>query len=286
MSQEQSDDSAWFRDIDPHDVDAAATAITNGTAEHPQNWPTQAVASGAVEDATAYYQLLHDAAITATQTAIESYEASDDRQLRQCLTAMDDVERTANELTERLIEWGGSRVTSSHTLDKVRELADITPSTPAETRLRSLATRVLMLHEERDDLRAYIETQAATVAPNLASMAGPVLATRLIELAGGLNSLARKPAGTIQVLGAEDALFAHLEGRASAPKHGVIFTHEYVRGTRPADRGSAARAFAGKLAIAARIDHYSGTHKQSVHDELTDRIETIRARETEDTDTI
>lgn len=284
MSKEQSDNPAWFSDIDPDDIDAAATAITNGAAEDPQNWPTQAVESEIVEDTTTYYQLLHDAAITATQNAVESYEASDDRQLRHCLTAMDDVERTANELTERLTEWGGSRIDDSDTgVDTVRELADITPSTPVETRLTSLATQVLMLYEERDDLRTYIETQAATVAPNLTAMAGPVLATRLIELAGGLKSLARQPAGTIQVLGAEDALFAHLEERASAPKHGAIFTHEYVRGTHPANRGSAARAFAGKLAIAARIDHYSGTHKQSIHDELTDRIETIRARNKEDT---
>lgn len=283
MSEEQSDNPAWFSDIDPTDIGAAATAIADGTADHPRNWSMQAVESGVVEDTTAYYQLLHDAAIKATQTAIESYEASDDRQLRQCLTAMDDVKRTANELTERLVEWGGSRINSSDTeLDKVRELADMTASTPAETRLISLATRVLMLHEEGDDLRTYIETHAATVAPNLTVMAGPILATRLIELAGGLESLARQPAGTIQVLGAEDALFAHLEGRASAPKHGVIFTHEYVRGTRPADRGSAARAFAGKLALAARIDHYSGTYKQPIHDELTNRIETIQTRAGDD----
>jgi nucleolar protein 56 len=110
-------------------------------------------------------------------------------------------------------------------------------------------------------------------------MAGPVLAARLLSLAGGLESLAKKPAGTVQVLGAEDALFAHLRGRGSSPKHGVIFTHEYVRGTHPDHRGSAARAFAGKLAIAARIDYYSGEFKQSVHDDLTERMATIRERE-------
>jgi len=61
------------------------------------------------------------------------------------------------------------------------------------------------------------------------------------------------------VLGAEDALFAHLRGHAPSPKHGAIYTHDYVRGTHPEQRGSAARALAGKLTIAARIDHYSGT---------------------------
>jgi nucleolar protein 56 len=109
-------------------------------------------------------------------------------------------------------------------------------------------------------------------------MAGAVLAARLIALAGGLETLAKKPSGTVQVLGAEDALFAHLAGRAPSPKHGVIYTHEAVRGTRPADRGSAARALAGKLAIAARIDHYAGDLRPSLHEDLRDRMATIRAR--------
>jgi len=80
------------------------------------------------------------------------------------------------------------------------------------------------------------------------------------------------------VLGAEDALFAHLRGHGTSPKHGVIFTHEYVRGTIPDERGSAARALAGKLSIAARIDHYSGEYNPELEAELDRRIERIRTR--------
>jgi len=105
-----------------------------------------------------------------------------------------------------------------------------------------------------------------------------VLAARLLDLAGGLESLAKKPSGTVQVLGAEDALFAHLRGRAPSPKHGVIFTHEAVQGTHPEHRGSAARALAGKLTIAARIDHYSGDLRPELEAELVGRIDTIQAR--------
>ncbi|MDL0141772.1 hypothetical protein PNR39_03900, partial [Halobacterium salinarum] len=83
------------------------------------------------------------------------------------------------------------------------------------------------------------------------------------------------------VLGAEDALFAHLRGHAPSPKHGVIYTHEYVRGTHPDQRGSAARALAGKLTIAARVDHYSGDRRPDLEAELDARMERIRARETE-----
>jgi nucleolar protein 56 len=119
---------------------------------------------------------------------------------------------------------------------------------------------------------------APDVAPNLSAIAGPVLAARLIALAGGLGALAKKLSGTLQVMGAEDALFAHLRGRAPSPKHGVIYTHEYVRGTAPSERGSAARAVAGKLAIAARVDHYSGERKPEIDAELDERIERIRSR--------
>jgi len=146
--------------------------------------------------------------------------------------------------------------------------------------LRSLAGRVVDLETEAASLEAYVERQAPVVAPNLTALAGPLLAARLISLAGGLESLAKKPSGTVQVLGAEEALFAHLRGHASSPKHGIIFTHEAVRGTRLKDRGSAARALAGKLSIAARIDHYSGDYRPELEAELAERMETIRARAT------
>ena len=86
----------------------------------------------------------------------------------------------------------------------------------------------------------------------------------------------------MQVLGAEDALFAHLRGHGSSPKHGVIYTHEYVHGTHPEERGSAARALAGKLTLAARVDHYSGEMKPELQAELDERIATIRARRTDE----
>jgi nucleolar protein 56 len=148
-------------------------------------------------------------------------------------------------------------------------------------RLASLARLVRDLDDEAQALRNHVERTAPEIAPNLAALAGPVLAARLIALAGGLKQLARKPAGTVQVLGAEEALFAHLRGQAPSPKHGVIFTHEAVSGTHPEHRGSAARALAGKLSIAARIDHYSGDRRPELEAELHDRIERIKERDVE-----
>jgi len=198
---------------------------------------------------------------------------------------MDDAERTANELAERVVEWGRTRFEDVPAgVGGVRTLADADPDDPAAARIVALAGRAAALADEADALRAFVRRTAPSVAPNLAEMAGPVLAARLMALAGGLEELARKPSGTVQVLGAEDALFAHLAGHAPSPKHGVIYTHEYVRGTRPEDRGSAARALAGKLAIAARIDHYAGEYRPEVHESLHERMATIRARADGDDD--
>ncbi|ELY42013.1 Pre-mRNA processing ribonucleoprotein, binding domain-containing protein [Natronorubrum sulfidifaciens JCM 14089] len=192
---------------------------------------------------------------------------------------MDDCTRTANELAERLAEWAGTVDPDAGTgIDYARDLVARDDLEPNQKPLVSLAERVASLADEADTLQTYVERQTPVVAPNLAALAGPVLAARLISLAGGLESLAKKPSGTVQVLGAEDALFAHLRGHAPSPKHGIIYTHDAVRGTHPDERGSAARAVAGKLAIAARVDHYSGEVKPDLEAELEERIATIQAR--------
>ena len=289
MTDPNPSDAGWFRHADPGDPDSGATAIRERTAEQPQDWPAEAVRAGIADSEDAYYDALHDATVAATRAAVRERETAPEQQLRHAVEAMDDTERTANEIAERVVEWAGSLADGRSDgdsasdlpggVDGARAVAAWTPETPAEEQVVSLAERAVDLDDERAELRSFVEAQAPAVAPNLAEMAGPVLAARLLSLAGGLESLAKKPAGTVQVLGAEDALFAHLRGRGPSPKHGVIFTHEYVRGTHPENRGSAARALAGKLAIAARIDHYSGDFRQSVHDDLDDRMATIRARE-------
>jgi nucleolar protein 56 len=275
-----SDSEGWFAGVDPGDVEAGAARIRDGTADAPEDWPTRAVAAGFADSEEDYYALLHEAATAAARAGVRERERADDQQLIHAIRAMDDCRRTANELAERLAAWAGSRLEADGSgVDLARRLREHEPADPGDERVVSLAERVCALDSEADDLRAYVERTAPRVAPNLAAMAGPVLAARLIALAGGLESLAKKPSGTVQVLGAEDALFAHLRGSAPSPKHGVIYTHEYVRGTRPDERGSAARALAGKLAIAARVDHYSGDLRPDLQRELDDRIERIRARD-------
>ena len=270
--------AGWFADVDPGDVEAAAAAVRDGGADAPERWPSLAVDSGFANSEAAYYERLHEATLRATREEVRERERAGDQQLIHAVRAMDDCERVANELAERVAEWAGSkREEGGAGVEYARELAEEDGDGP----LVSLARRVRDLDDEAAALRSHVERTAPEVAPNLSSMAGPVLAARLVALAGGLKQLARKPAGTVQVLGAEEALFAHLRGHAPSPKHGVIYTHEAVQGTHPDHRGSAARALAGKLAIAARVDHYSGEVKPELEAELADRIERIQARDVE-----
>ena len=279
MTDDTPATAGWFAGVDPDDAEAAAGSIRDGSADVPRDWPSEAVDAGFAADRDDYYATLRGATVRATREAVRERERADDRQLIHAVRAIDDCERVANELAERAAEWAGSLFDDVDPgIEGARAVADREPSTDVERRAVSLASRVADLADERDALAATVDRTAPAVAPNLAAMAGPELAARLIALAGGLESLAKKPSGTVQVLGAEDALFAHLSGGAPSPKHGVIYTHEFVRGTRPEDRGSAARALAGKLTLAARVDHYAGEYRESIHADLRDRMATIRAR--------
>jgi len=278
MTGDEAAGAGWFEDVEPGDEAAAAEAIRAGSADRPADWPTRAVEAGFADDEAGYYDALHAATMAATRTAVRERERADDQQLIHAVRAMDDCQRVANELAERVAEWAGTTREDAGT--GIAYARDLAAGADEGDAVVTLARRVRDLDDEAAALRDRVERTAPEVAPNLAAMAGPVLAARLIALAGGLESLSRKPAGTVQVLGAEDALFAHLRGQAPSPKHGVIYVHEAVRGTRPGERGSAARALAGKLAIAARVDHYSGERKPELDAQLAARIERIRERET------
>ncbi len=275
-------DEAWFAGLDPDDREGAIERIREGSATAPEDWPRIAVDTGFASDESAYYEQLHEIAVEASRRAVAERERASDAQLVHAIRSMDDAERVANELAERVSEWAGSLFEGPGTgVEYAREVAGREGETDGERRLIALAERTVGIADEAEELRGFVERETPTVAPNLAALAGPVLAARLISMAGGLKPLARMPSGTVQVLGAEEALFAHLRGHAPSPKHGVIYVHEYVRGTHPENRGSAARALAGKLAIAARIDHYSGDRRPELEAELDERMARIRSREVE-----
>jgi nucleolar protein 56 len=97
--------------------------------------------------------------------------------------------------------------------------------------------------------------------------------------AGSLQRLAMLPSGTVQLLGAEKAMFRHLREGSRPPKHGILFAHPLVHNAPPWQRGPIARALAGKICLAARADVYSHNDISGIlRDQLEERIIEIRER--------
>ena len=122
---------------------------------------------------------------------------------------------------------------------------------------------LLALYNERTNLELYLNNLAKEVMPNTAVIAGPILAFKLTAQAGGLDKLAKLPSSTIQLLGAEKALFRFLKKKGKAPKHGIIFYHPAVISAPIPLRGKIARIVASKITLAARIDFFSGKDKSA-----------------------
>lgn len=145
--------------------------------------------------------------------------------------------------------------------------------------VQAFARNVLDLFKTRDEIETYIDSLMEQTCPNLSALIGPLLGARLICLAGGLEALAKKPSSTIQVLGAEKALFRALKVKGDPPKHGVIFQAKEVRNAAFWQRGKIARLLAGKILIAARVDQVSRRYMaDELIDDVAKKIEEIKRK--------
>ncbi len=272
-------DVGWFEGLAAEDIVSVSERIREGVADAPREWPTRAVDAGFVPDRETYLAVLNRASRRAAAKGVEAHAEAEDRRLIHAVRAIDDLDRISNELAERVAEWARTTdLDSGARREDVIAMADEEPSTTTGEAVVGLAGLVADARAQREALVANVERGMHGLAPNLTALAGPLLGARLIALAGGLEELAKMPSSTVQVLGAEEALFAHLRGEGPSPKHGIIYTHPDVRGTDQAQRGSAARAVAGKLTIAARIDHYAGDRRPDLERELAERIRRIQGR--------
>jgi len=145
--------------------------------------------------------------------------------------------------------------------------------------IQGMCRNVLELYGVRQSLEKYVDSVMEEVAPNTRTIGGSLLGARLVARAGGLLNLAKLPASTIQVLGAEKALFRSLKTKARPPKHGIIFQHPLIHDAKRWQRGKIARALAGKLTIAARVDAFKGKYMgDKLKADLEKRIDEIRER--------
>lgn len=222
--------------------------------------------------------LLHAAMLDLAKRKVRRAIRTEDH-LRQAVASMDDLLEQENALLERIREWYGLhfpelarivddraylRLVAEHGRREnlpieAQESVGAELGEAEEGELKGMAKLALDHASRRADLEAYIERTVRGLAPNVSALAGPMIAARLVTQAGSVDELARYPAGTIQLLGAERALFRHLKTGSRSPKHGILFQHPLVHRAPPWQRGAIARALAGKIAMAARADAY--THR-------------------------
>lgn len=135
------------------------------------------------------------------------------------------------------------------------------------------ATRVVALAEYRRNLMEYLKSKMHNVAPNLAALIGETVGARLISHAGSLTNLAKYPASTVQILGAEKALFRALKTRGNTPKYGLIFHSTFIGRAGSKNKGRISRYLANKCSIASRIDCFSEVQTDIFGNKLREQVE-------------
>merc|ERR1711871_1455942 len=139
--------------------------------------------------------------------------------------------------------------------------------------ISSFAERVVELTKYREELSKYLQGRMESVAPNLSSLIGDVVGARLISHAGSLVNLAKCPASTVQILGAEKALFRALKTRGNTPKYGLIFHSSFIGRASAKNKGRISRYLANKCSIAARIDSFSDEPNSLYGEKLKEQVE-------------
>lgn len=147
--------------------------------------------------------------------------------------------------------------------------------------IKRFSERCVELVTFRDSLSEYLKQRMNAVAPNLAALIGDIVGSKLISHAGGLTNLSKYPASTIQILGAEKALFRALKTKGKTPKYGLIFNSTFIGRAQQKNKGRISRYLANKCAIASRVDCYSEapTNKfgESLKDQMEERLKYLTA---------
>jgi len=139
--------------------------------------------------------------------------------------------------------------------------------------IEQFAQRVIELSEYRKQLHSYLVSKMQDIAPNLATLIGEMVGARLISHAGSLTNLAKCPASTLQILGAEKALFRALKTRGNTPKYGLIFHSSFIGRASARNKGRISRYLANKCSIASRIDCFSEVNTNIFGEKLREQVE-------------
>ena len=200
----------------------------------------------------------------------------------QAISSVEELDKAVNLLVKRLREWYElhnpefSMATESHEkfveeilenekielLEKIQvkfedsigadfEQEDLAP-------IRSFASQIHNLYQLRKAQIDYLSALMDELCPNVKSVCGVLVGAKLIEHAGSLKKLSGMPASTIQILGAEKALFRHMKTGAKPPRHGIIVHHPLIAKSPDRIHGKIARALADKISIVSKVDYFQG----------------------------
>jgi len=234
-----------------------------------------------------------------------------DTMIVQAVSLLDDVDKELNNYIMRLREWYGwhfpelsklvtenlafarivkamgdrtsaakmdmSEILPEHLEKEVKWAAEISMGTEISEEdllnIKALCDQVIDMSKTRDELYSYLKERMAMVAPNLTILVGELVGARLIAHAGSLLNLAKHPSSTVQILGAEKALFRALKTKHDTPKYGLIYHATLVGGAQPKNKGKLSRMLAAKASLAIRVDALSETSDSTLGIEQRAKLE-------------
>jgi len=210
-----------------------------------------------------------------------SQSLSADTFVIQCSGSVEDLQRMVNIVHARIHEWVGyvapelvkkigdtgrligllSNQSLKQVLKKehVEVLMGVSQSAVSERALKELIINAQLVEQTLSYEKKQLDSLAEEVIPNVTAVCGSSLGAKLLSRSGSLERMAKMPASTIQLLGAEAALFRHLKSRARPPKHGIIHEHPLIAKVEKKDRGKVARDLGNKISMASKIDFFKGT---------------------------
>ncbi|MAK04480.1 MAG: hypothetical protein CMA03_01145 [Euryarchaeota archaeon] len=224
-------------------------------------------------------KILDEAALLLSKQNVDDSASDPDRRLEHLIRAADEIRSSWVLLEARLTEWivlllPRARMESDRNKlaklvinsEKLSDLAtyfdvDLPPVTPKENEWRVIknwSETVASLESQVGIIESTVRELALEHLPSLSAIAGPMIAAKLCVAAHGRMRLARLPAGTVQILGAEKAFFSHLKQGTKTPKHGLIYSHVLISRSPKPVRGRISRMLAARMSLAARIDAFNG----------------------------
>ncbi|KAI9096083.1 nucleolar protein 56-like protein [Phlyctochytrium arcticum] len=178
-----------------------------------------------------------------------------------------------NEQLEQLEEITGDPIKAKQIVEAARASMGTDISEIDLANIESFATRLIALTEYRARLHRYLISKMSKVAPNLAALIGEIVGARLIAHAGSLVNLCKLPASTVQILGAEKALFRALKTRGNTPKYGLIYHSTFIGRAAQKNKGRISRVLANKCSLACRIDCFSDAPNGKIGELLREQVE-------------